>query len=273
MIGEFVVGGRKVRVDFDRGTCIAIPLDFIGPQPNHFGAKPAQAEPMRAGGFIGDVRQGGSCNVPILTLNPHCNGTHTESVGHIVSEASPVAEAAPAGPVPATLITIAPVAAACSGETYRPLLQEGDMLITAAALRAELAAAETAWTEAIILRTLPNDPGKRTRRYDSAAAPAFFTLEAIDCLSRSGVRHLLVDLPSIDRMHDDGLLAVHRRFWNVPERTHALTAEVRRDRTISELIYVPDELPDGPHLLTIDVPAFKEHVAPSRPWLFPVEFV
>ena len=30
-----------------------------------------------------------------------------------------------------------------------------------------------------------------------------------------GINHLLVDLPSIDRIYDEGKLANHRIFWNV----------------------------------------------------------
>ena len=57
MIGQFTIGGRAVRVDFARGVCIAIVLDFGGPQPSHFGAPPARAEPMAAGDFVRTIEQ------------------------------------------------------------------------------------------------------------------------------------------------------------------------------------------------------------------------
>ena len=272
MTGLFQIGGRAVRMDFTQGICIAIPLDFAGHQPSHFGAPPAQAMPMRAGGFVGDTRQGGACNVPVITLNPHCNGTHTESVAHIVDQAVPVNEAVPGGPIPATLVTIMPTQALTSGETYRPALAEGDLLLTARALHAALASSSGEWLEALVIRTLPNEADKRTRHYGVQGYPAYFSIEAIDYLIGRGIHHLLVDLPSVDKMHDDGLLTVHHRFWQVPEGTHTLVPESRRDRTISEMIFVPDTFPDGQYLLGLQVPAFSTDVAPSRPWLFPVEF-
>jgi kynurenine formamidase len=271
--GQFQIGGRTVRVDFSQGVSLAIPLDFTGPQPSHFGAPPATAHPMAASGFVGDTRQGGSCNVPIVTLNPHCNGTHTESVAHLVDESVPVHEAIPGGLGPATLITVTPIAALESGESYRPALAECDMLITAAMLKAALKELDEAWLQAVIIRTLPNGEAKRIQRYGEDGCPPFFSIEAVDYLNARGIHHLLVDLPSVDKMHDEGKLTVHHRFWQVTEGSHSLTAATRRDKTITEMTYVPDALADGPYLLALHVPAFCTDVAPSRPWLYPVEFV
>jgi kynurenine formamidase len=273
VIGEFTIGGRVVRVDFARGTCIAIVLDFGGPQPCHFDALPARAKPMSAGGFVGDTRRGGACNVPIVTINPHCNGTHTESVGHIVNEAVPIHEALPGRPIPASVVTMTPVPALVSGEQYRPALEEADSLITAAALGGALRGVPDAWLEALVIRTLPNGRDKLTRRYGVDEFPPFLSIEAMDHLTGRGVRHLLVDFPSVDRMHDEGRLTVHHRFWQVPEGNHALAADTRRERTITEMIYVPDYVADGAYLLDLQVPAFSTDAAPSRPWLYPVEFI
>jgi len=271
VIGQFAIGGEQVRVDLGRGVCLAIPLDFGGPQPCHFGAAAATAAAMEAGEFVGSTRRGGSCNVPVISFNPHCNGTHTESVGHIVNEAVPVWEAVPGGLAAATLVTLSPVAAGDSGETYRPALRGSDWLLTSAALAAALPAGQPGWHEALVVRTLPNRPDKTTARYGVDRIPPFFSIEAVDYLDRLGVKHLLVDLPSVDRMHDEGLLTAHHRFWRVPEGTHQLVASTRQERTITEMIFVPDETPDGRYLLSLQVPAFCSDAAPSRPWLFPVE--
>jgi kynurenine formamidase len=273
VIGQFTIGGRAVRVDFARGVCIAIPLDFAGPQPSHFGAPPARAEPMATGDFIGDTRRGGSCNVPVITMNPHCNGTHTESVGHIVNEAVTIHDALPGRPIPAYLVTIRPVPASDGGETYRPGLGHADSLITAASLGAALNGVSDAWLEALVIRTLSNERDKQTRRYGVDGFPPFLSIEAIDYMGARGVRHLLVDIPSVDRTHDEGRLTVHHRFWQVPEGSHSLSTDSRRDRTITEMIYVPDTVADGAYLLDLQVPAFSTDAAPSRPWLYPVEFI
>jgi hypothetical protein len=273
VIGQFLIGNRAVRVDFSQGVCVAIPLDFAGPQPSHFGVSPARAEPLVVGSFIGDTRRGGSCNVPVVALNPHCNGTHTESVAHIVDQPVPIHEALSGRPIPASLVTVTPVPALGSGEHYRPALADGDLLVTAAALTAAIDRQPDAWLQAVVVRTQPNDPSKRTRRYGSGGFPPFLSVESIDYLVSRGIHHLLVDIPSVDKMHDEGLLTVHHRFWQVPEGSHTLTDGSRCDRTITEMIYVPDTLPDGAYLLVLQVPAFATDVAPSRPWLYPVELL
>jgi kynurenine formamidase len=272
VIGQFVIAGQTVRTDFSRGVCLAIPLEFDGAQPSHFGAPPATARPMEAGGFVGDTRRGGSCNVPIITINPHCNGTHSESISHIVNESVSVSSAMGGQLVPASVISVMPVAATASPETYRPALEARDRVITATALTAALRDIAGPWVEAVVIRTLPNDETKRVRRYGEQETPPFFTIEAIDYLSGRGVRHLLVDVSSVDRMHDEGLLTVHHRFWQVPEGRHSLSLDSRLERTITEMIFVPDEVADGPYLLSLQVPAFGCDAAPSRPWLYPVEF-
>ena len=79
--------GRRFAVATAGGVSLAIPLELHGgPQPTHFGAPAARAEPLVAAGFIGDARQGGSCNCEAVTLVPHCNGTHTEGPGHLTDE-------------------------------------------------------------------------------------------------------------------------------------------------------------------------------------------
>ena len=75
-----------MRVDLDQPLDLSIPYDFAGEQPSHFDAPRASATALHAGSFVGDVRLGGSCNCEELRLIPHCNGTHTECVGHVTSE-------------------------------------------------------------------------------------------------------------------------------------------------------------------------------------------
>src|SRR5690348_18248837 len=86
MLMSFEVGSRKFVADMTRGISIAIPMRFEGPQPNFFGAPAATAEPVRSGDWEGDVRKGGSCNVYRYHFVPHCNGTHTECIGHMVED-------------------------------------------------------------------------------------------------------------------------------------------------------------------------------------------
>ncbi len=248
---------------------ISIPLDFHGTQPNHFGAMPASAEPMTSGDFVGDTRAGGSCNAEVLRLNPHCNGTHTECVGHVTEARLSVLDAAPAALLPAVLLSVETVAANSSDERTRPAADHGDRLITAAALGA-------AWSElpggqypALVVRTLPNSPAKMQRRYTADEAHAFFTLDAIELLVDCGVEHLLVDTPSLDRFDDGGQLAAHRLFWRLPPGARKTDSETRVEATVTEMVFVDDSAADGIYLLDLQVAPFRSDAAPSRPLLYP----
>jgi hypothetical protein len=71
-------------------------------------------------------------------------------------------------------------------------------------------------------------------------------------------------------MHDQGWLTNHHRFWNIPELTSTLTSAAWTDKTITEMVFVPDEVVDGEYLLTLQIPRFCADAAPSRPILFPI---
>ena len=78
------------------------------------------------------------------------------------------------------------------------------------------------------------------------------------------VKHLLIDLPSIDKEKDEGALLAHKAFWNYP-------VTPRLDAFITELIYVPNEIKDGLYLLNIQIAPFETDAAPSRPILFKIQ--
>lgn len=248
-------------------TSLAIALQFNGAQPNCFGVERARADAMQAGGFVGDVTRGGSCNVMDLKLNPHCNGTHTESISHIVTALLPSWRQPPLL-MPATLLSLTPQAASTQTDNYCPAFQHDDYVIHSQQLQSALEQIDAIWLQALVIRTLPNDPEKMSRSWQSAP---FFTPAAMRYLCARGVLHLLVDFPSVDRMNDEGHLSAHHAWWQVPADTHEHTQDSRLHATISEMIYVPNELPDGHYVLNLQIPAFELDVAPSRPVLIPVE--
>jgi arylformamidase len=118
----------------------------------------------------------------------------------------------------------------------------------------------------LIIRTLPNDDDKLAREYSTG--PPYFTKEAMEFIAECGFKHLLVDLPSIDRMYDDGHLSNHRIFWDVAEGKFETNEYSRTDSTITELIYVPNVIQDGAYLLNIQIAPFASDASPSRPMLF-----
>ena len=257
---------------------ISIPLRFDGEQPNAFGVESASSKPCEYGPLVGDTRRGGSCNFEQITLIPHCNGTHTECVGHITHERISVRDCLQDVFIPAVLVSV------------EPEDENGDLVLSGnalnAALRAEPPASAGGTTvrddsaymtpaytcgSALIVRTLPNDDGKLSRRYDADNIPPYFTADAMEYIVKLGFKHLLVDLPSIDRIYDYGKLTNHRYFWNVAPRSFETNAATRIYSTITELIYVPNEIRDGEYLLNLQIAPFDSDAAPSRPILFSMQ--
>lgn len=248
---------------------ISIAMAFNGSQPNTYGVPRAVSQAFEGGGFVGDVRRGGSCNFEQYTLIPHCNGTHTECIGHVAEARIAVHEVLRDSLFPATLVSVEPRPALGHAETYRPEAEPGDRFLTRADLEAALDAVPDAWLEALVIRTLPNPAGKQHRDY-MADAPAFFSLEAMTYLRQRGVKHLLVDLPSVDRLFDEGHLDNHHIFWAMEPDSHAVDPARMSLATITEMVFVPDELADGPYLLELQIAAWLSDAAPSRPRLFEV---
>lgn len=235
---------------------ISIPLRFDGPQPNAYGVEPATAQACAYGTLIGDTRRGGSCNFERITFIPHCNGTHTESVGHITHERISIRSCLTDVIVPAALVSVEPERV---GE---------DRVITEAVLSEQLEKFGFEGNEAaLVIRTLPNGIEKLSAVYDGDPMPPYFAAEAMKLIVESGFKHLLADLPSIDRLFDDGKLANHRIFWNVEPGEYATNESTRVGSTITELIYVPHFVEDGEYLLNLQIAPFESDAAPSRPIL------
>lgn len=268
------IDGLGLRADASAPIDISIPLDFDGDQPSFFGAPRAAREHLRAGDWVGDTRQGGSCNVGVYRITPHCNGTHTECIGHIVNDPVTVPQVLPGGLIPATLVTVAPVACAHTEETTVPAPGPAHRMITAAALTQALAdagsAAHAILRTALIIRTTPNPASKRAQAYDPGAAPPFLSLEAARLLVALGTEHVLVDTPSLDRMDDEGHLSAHHVFFGLPPGARDAALAQRARCTVTEMIYVPDAVPDGTYLLDLQVPPFLTDAAPTRPMIYPM---
>ena len=257
-------------VDLDSPIDISIPLRFNGPQPNAFGVEPASSRACEYGDLVGDTRRGGSVNFEQHTLIPHCNGTHTECVGHITNERISVRDCLKDVLVPAILISVEP-------EVF-----DGDLVITESRIRKALdepraavaqarASARAISRRALILRTLPNDGAKLSGTYNAENIPPYFARDAMQFIADLGFEHLLVDLPSIDRLVDDGKLRNHRIFWSVEPNSVEVNADTRMHATITELIYVPSEVADGVYLLNLQIAPFASDAAPSRPILFKLQ--
>jgi arylformamidase len=246
------IEGLNYRANLEKPVDISIPLRDGSSQVNCFYAPLYETAPVVAGSFVGSTAQGGAVNFFNVRLNPHGNGTHTECVGHISKERHSIQNCLKQFHFPAQLISV-----------YPQRLENGDRVVTAAQLK-ELYARVPA--SALVLRTMPNNPDKLTRNY-SGTNPPYLEPAALAWMAERGIQHLLLDLPSVDREEDGGALAGHRAFWQYPDT-------LRKNRlpcTITELIFVPAEVPDGLYLLNLQIASFELDVSPSKPVLYPLE--
>ena len=240
-------------IDTSKPIDISIPLRNDDQNPRAWYVDEPKFEPVRTEHYIGSVKEGGSVNFRDITFNPHGHGTHTECLGHITEEVHSVNECLNEYFFKAEVVSILP---------KRVVRSNGDVdfIITP-----EQVEALDISNEALIIRTMPNDRTKTSRNY-SSTNPPYFDVGCVDVLIKAGVDHLLVDLPSVDRESDEGELAFHHAFWEVP-------ANPNYKRTISELIFVPNTVKDGEYLLNLHVAPFHNDAAPSRPVLFELKAI
>jgi arylformamidase len=245
---------KNTFIDTSKGFDISIPLEGNDQNPRAWYVDAPVIEPVRNEQFTGSIKEGGAVNFRNIFFNPHGHGTHTECLGHITEEIHSINQNLKESFFTAKLITIEPKSVV-NGETI-----EEDFILTEDQFKPLLNGVET---EAIIIRTTPNDETKKHFNY-SATNPAYIDVKVVHILNKAKVQHLLIDLPSVDRESDGGKLAFHHEFWDVPENPQF-------HKTITELIYVPDNVPDGDYILNLQTAPFENDATPSRPVLFAIE--
>lgn len=245
MLASIRIQDRLVQVDLAKPIDLAIPV-ANGGGVNAWYVDRATIRPHQDGDFVGSVAYGNSVNFRNIRFNPHAHGTHTETIGHISAEMHPVNRVLPRFFFRARLISI------------NPQKSGGDLVLTKEQLMEGL---EGHIPEALVIRTLPNPRNKMSREYAHTNWP-YLAEDGVRFLRESGILHLLTDTPSVDKEKDDGALLAHKAFWGID------IGIPREDATITELIYVPDEVPDGDYLLELQVASFVNDAAPSRPMLY-----
>ncbi len=268
------INNKTYAVDLSSCQSIAIPLNFKGEQPNHFDAPAASSIPLTIGNFIGDTLQNSSCNCEQITLVPHCVGTHTESIGHVLNSKNALTDCLDNKLKAATLISVTPCAGNLSNERYQPDPSQTDQMITKKELQQKLGPysqlKNNEFLQSLIIRTLPNAEAKQFLKYGTKCQPPFLSNDAMEFIFSVGVEHLLVDIPSVDRIYDDGLLSNHRIFWNIEPDGKTHQPRYHQHKTITEMIFVPQLILDGHYLLDIQHPLWKTDAVPSNPILYPV---
>ena len=244
MIANITHKEKTFKVDLTQPIDISLPLKDGNDNPNAWYVPDVKMEAVVMGDWVGEVKKGGSVNFFNIFFNPHGHGTHTECVGHISKEKESINECVKTYFFTTQLISI------------EPTQQDGDLIIT----RAQIEQVIEPQTESIIIRTLPNGKDKKNKAY-SNTNPPYLEKEAADLLRELDIKHLLIDLPSVDKEQDAGALAAHHAFWNYPNNT-------RMDCSITELIYVPSSITDGHYLLNLSFAPFHNDASPSRPTLY-----
>ncbi len=267
---NFTLNDKIYSIETSEPMDISIPMIFNGDQPNTYDVDKATAKAYEAGEFIGDTRRGGGCNFEEYRLIPHCNGTHTECVGHISLERISIHNILKDSFIPTTLISVAPEKANETKDRYIPDKGEGDFMITKKVLEEKLKDADKNFPEGLIIRTLPNDDTKKSRQY-MKKQPPFFSIDAMEYIVSLNVKHLLMDIPSVDRTFDEGKLTAHHIFWNVPFESHDIDKDKHSIKTITEMIYAENDIEDGRYLMNIQIPNFVADAAPSRVLIYKIE--
>lgn len=267
---SFELNNKLYSLRADTPHEISIPLRLDGSGPNHFGVKPLVSKPLKLGGFTGDVSQGGSCNVDQIELVSHCHGTHTETKAHIDRSLANAYKLDIPFLLPATLLTVQPVRAESSDETRHLASRHEDLIITKKMLQTQLAI--ISGSRALIIRTLPNDDRKLSASYQKAETTPYFTTEAMAYIVSLGIEHLLVDMPSIDRIYDNGLLKNHKIFWGIEDPSISTPKLDNRDNaTITEMIYAPTHVKDGRYGLQLSVLRWNTDAVPCKAVIYQLE--
>ena len=251
---------NEFKIDLSKPIDISIPLTNTDENPIAWYIDKPVIEPVVFGDWIGKVSEGkSSTNFNNIFFNPHGHGTHTECLGHITREFYSINQSLKQFFFLAELISVVPE---IQGEDLVITL---DNILTALDLSLKLGAPK----EALIIRTLPNSVSKKSLKY-SNTNPPYLSEDAARFIRESGIQHVLVDLPSVDKEKDDGELLAHKAFWNVTD-VNNLNADARLDCTITEMIFVPDAVQDGTYVLNLQIASFENDASPSKPILYAIE--
>ena len=248
MIATIETNSRKYKIDLSKPLDISIPLIASKKNVNAWYIDEPIIEPVVIDGWTASVAEGASVNFNNIKFNPHAHGTHTECVGHITKETHSINKNLKQYFFFAEVITVAP-------ENYNE-----DYIISKKQLQFAIGNKKR---DALVIRTMPNTREKLQAQYSNTNWP-YFEKEAMDYIVKKGIKHLLIDLPSVDREKDGGELHCHNAFWNTK-------GKLRLDATITEFIYVANKITDGTYFLNLQIAPFENDASPSKPILYKIE--
>ncbi len=247
MIASIQYNSNKYKIDFSQPIDISIPLIASKQNVNAWYIDEPKIEPVQIEDWIASVAKGSPVNFNNIQFNPHAHGTHTECVGHITKKVHSINQNLNQFFFLAEVITVAPEKL------------NDDFVISKKQVQFALGNKKR---DAVVIRTIPNTKEKLSMQY-SNTNPTYLLEETANYLKKKGIKHLLIDLPSVDKEKDEGKLLAHNAFWNT-------TGKLRLDATITEFIFVPNNVVDGTYFLNLQIAPFENDATPSKPVLYEI---
>ena len=205
---------NKYCFDSSKSLDISIEQKFNDDQPNFYHTDAAVKSIYTDGSFIGSTEHNGSCNVHVININVHCNGTHTETKQHIDHSSKSISNVLSDYFFLAKLITVTPINFTDNiKETYQPSLDNNNLIISSENIQAQLCDFDSHYLDALVIRTEPNTKEKKNKKYDdSNSAYPFMTNTAIRLINTTNIKHLLIDTPSLERSYNSATMSNHKLF-------------------------------------------------------------
>ncbi|NER18149.1 cyclase family protein [Spongiivirga citrea] len=241
MIADITLRSRKYQIDLLQPIDISIPLRFSKENVTAWNAESPRLKQLLS------IENGDPVNFNELTIIPHSHGTHTESLSHVDKSFYSIHDRLKSHFFKTELITVAPEK------------QGDDFVISKKQLQYHL---KNKKPDALVIRTMPNFKDKLTRKY-SGENPPYLLENAATFINSQDIKHLLIDLPSVDKEKDGGELSSHKAFWGLPNKP-------RPEATITEFVYVQNKVEDGSYFLNLQVAPFVNNAAPSKPILYKI---
>lgn len=241
MLATIQYRSRKLKIDLSQPIDISMPIRMSKSNVVAWYQKTPTLKKIRS------VSKKDSTNFNSIYFNPHAHGTHTECVGHITKEFNSVNDHLKQFFFLAEVITVVPEK------------KDKDFVISKKQIQHAIGNKKR---DAVVIRTLPNTDEKLSKKY-TGTNPPYLLEEVVTFFKEKGIKHLLFDMPSVDKEKDDGKLLSHNAFWNT-------SGKIRYDTTITEFIFVPNNIDDGEYFLNIQIAPFVNDASPSKPVLYKI---
>jgi arylformamidase len=236
---------RIYEVDLSKGIDISSRYGLKAKEPKAWNTVDVEIEAFEGEGWTGSVKAGAPVNFFNVAFNPHGNGTHTESIGHIREDQLSINEALQSFHFMVRLVKM-------QSEKIGD-----DQVVTKDAFLKKQISLDTPALAICVDRFSPNHDFSNSN-------PPYFEAELLAYLAEHNVAHFITNLPSVDREEDAGALAGHKAFWN-------FHGEQREKATITELVQLPDTVEEGLYFLNMQVAPFHSDAAASRLVLYTLQ--